>query len=67
IIINEEKLLLSFEDVFSTELKHTTTLQLPGRLSLSAFALLGYQYNNLSENKTSLFGFSFGVSGSIIY
>ena len=67
IISNEEKLSLDFSDVFSMEIKHTTSLQLPGSLTLSAYGLFGYEYSNLADNQTSLFGFSFGISGSIIY
>ena len=67
IISNEEKLSLNFDDVFSMEIKHTTSLQFPGSLTLSIFGLAGYEYDNLEDNKMSLFGFSLGISGSIIY
>ncbi|MDC7225515.1 MAG: hypothetical protein PQJ61_01980 [Spirochaetales bacterium] len=67
IITNEEKLTLNFEDTFSTELKHTTSLQLPGTFTLSAYGLAGYEFDNTDNEKVSTFGLSFGISGSIIY
>ena len=67
VITHEEKLSLNFENTFSTELRHSTSIIIPQRFTLTAFALAGFEYNNMSENDTALFGFSFGISGSVIY
>ncbi|MBI9106844.1 MAG: hypothetical protein JEZ04_08860 [Spirochaetales bacterium] len=67
IFTNEEKILIGFDTVFRTELKHVTSLIIPQTLTLSAFGSIGYKFNTLSENNISLFGFSAGVSASIFY
>lgn len=67
LFINEERMSLDFEDTFSTELRHSTSLVMPGRFTLSAFILAGFEYNSLSDTDTALFGFSLGFSGGVFY
>ena len=67
VFTHEEKLSLNFDDSFSTEFRHTTSLIIPQRFTLSVFALAGMEVETLEDNSTALFGFSFGVSGSLIY
>ncbi len=67
LIIHEEKLSVDVEASISTEFRHTTSLVLPRIFTLSAFGLFGVEYNNVSENKTLLYGLSLGLTGSIIY
>ncbi len=66
-ITNEEKLSLNFKDIFSTELKHTTSLMLSKNISISAFGLMGLSFYRENNINTILTGLSMGVSGNIIY
>ena len=67
VITNEEKLSLGFDEVFSTELKHTSSLIIPQSLTLSAFISAGFSIDSGSDTDVYLFGASIGISGSVFY
>lgn len=67
IFTNEEKLTAIYNSTFSTEIKHTTSLIIPQTLTLSAFGKIGFELDTISENNMFLFGFSAGISASILY
>ncbi|MDC7126031.1 MAG: hypothetical protein PQJ46_10730, partial [Spirochaetales bacterium] len=67
VFTNEEKFSIEYDETFCAEIKHTTSFILQGHLTLSVFGLIGYEYSNESDEQTSLFGFSTGLSGSLMY